>query len=66
MADRTPYSLTVERTADGPRLVAIGPDGERAAEFDMARDGARLLARELLAASGDGTERTFTPEAARG
>lgn len=66
MADRAPYSLTVERTDDGPRLVAIGTDGERAAEFDMDRDGARLLARELLAAAGDGTERTFTPEAARG
>lgn len=66
MAERTPYGLTVERTDDGPRLVAIGPDGERAAEFDMAREGARLLARELLAASGDGTERTFTTESARG
>ncbi|OAH41022.1 hypothetical protein AX289_30585 [Methylorubrum populi] len=66
MADRAPYSLTVERTDDGPRLVAIGPDGERAAEFDMAREGARTIASALLAAAGDAFERTFTTEAARG
>ncbi|WHQ72561.1 hypothetical protein [Methylorubrum extorquens] len=66
MADRIPYRLTVERTGDGPRHVAVGPDGERAAEFDMDRDGARTIASELLAATGDAFERTFTTEAARG
>lgn len=66
MADRVPYSLTVERTDDGPRLVAIGPDGERAAEFEMDREGARTIASALLAATGDAFERTFTTEAARG
>lgn len=66
MADRTPYSLTVERTDDGPRLVAIGPDGKRAAEFDMDREGARTIASALLAATSDAFEQTFTTEAARG
>lgn len=66
MGEDTPLALFVERTDAGPRLVASRPDGERVAEFDLDRAGARLIARELLAASGDGTERTFTPEAARG
>jgi hypothetical protein len=66
VADRTPYSLTVERTDNGPRLVAVGPDGERAAEFEMDREGARTIASALLAATGDAFERTFTTEAARG
>ncbi|KQO88857.1 hypothetical protein ASF36_23815 [Methylobacterium sp. Leaf90] len=66
MADHIPYCLTVEHTDDGPRLVAIGPDGERAAEFDMDRDGARTIASAVLAATGDAFERTFTTEAARG
>ncbi|UYW34290.1 hypothetical protein [Methylorubrum extorquens] len=66
MVERIPYRLTVEPTDDGPRLVAIGPDGERAAEFDMDRDGARTIAGALLAATGDAFERTFTTEAARG
>ncbi len=66
MDDRIPYCLTVEHTDDGPRLVAIAPNGERAAEFDMDRDGARATAAALLAATGDAFERTFTTEAARG
>ncbi|MEZ0252874.1 MAG: hypothetical protein ACAH20_18225 [Methylobacteriaceae bacterium] len=66
MGEDTPLNLFVERADTGPRLVAIRPDGERVAEFDLNRSGARLIARELLAASGDGTERTFTPESARG
>ncbi|MBA9067470.1 adenosine/AMP kinase [Methylobacterium sp. RAS18] len=65
MADRIPYRLTVEHTDDGPRLVGV-LDGERAAEFDMDRDGARTIASALLAATGDAFERTFTTEAARG
>lgn len=65
MVERIPYRLTVEHTDDGPRLVAIGSDGERVAEFDMDRDGARTIASALLAATGDAFERTFTTEAAR-
>lgn len=66
VADETPFNLSVERAEGGPRIVATKPDGEIVAEFALTRTNARTFARELLAAAGDGTERTFTPEAARG
>lgn len=66
MPEDTPLNLFVERTDAGPRLVAIRADGERVAEFDLDRVGARTIARELLAATDDAFERTFTTEAARG
>lgn len=66
MAEDTPLNLFVERTDAGPRLVAIRADGERVAEFDLDRIGARTIASALLAATGDAFERTFTTEAARG
>ncbi|MFY9293292.1 MAG: hypothetical protein WAP03_21725 [Methylorubrum rhodinum] len=66
MADETPFNLSVQRADSGPRIVATRPDGEIAAEFALTRADARTFARELLAAAGDGTERTFVPEKARG
>ncbi|GBU17263.1 MULTISPECIES: hypothetical protein [Methylobacterium] len=44
---------------------ATGPDGQfEPGRLRITRDQARELARQLNAAAGDGTERTFTPEAA--
>lgn len=60
--DGAEWSLDVEPTADGVRLLIAVPEiapGTTAVALAIDRAEARTFAREILAAAGDATERTF-------
>lgn len=65
MVEDAPCDFTVEPGPDGSARLTIGI-ADREAIVDLPRGEARILMRALAAAIGDGGERTFTPEKARG
>ena len=65
MADERPCTFGVEPSANGGAAVTLDI-GQFAATVDLPRAEVRTFIRALAAAIGDGAERTFTPEKARG
>lgn len=65
MAEDTACDLTVEPGPAGSARLTIGI-GDREAVIDLPRGEARTFIRALAAAIGDGRERTFVTESARG